>query len=56
MLEVGYLFECLFLYLVITDESQGDRFLSIQDAKHAVDLVYIKNTQELEKEVNSLLP
>ena len=37
MLEVGYLFVCLFLYLDITDESQGERFLSIQDAKQAVE-------------------
>ena len=28
---------CLFLYLDITDESQGERFLSIQDAKQAVE-------------------
>ena len=37
LLEVGYLFVCLFLYLDITDESQGERFLSIQDAKQAVE-------------------
>ena len=28
---------CLFLYLDITDEFQGERFLSIQDAKQAVE-------------------
>ena len=32
-----YLYVCLFLYLDITDESQGDRFLSTQDAKPAVE-------------------
>ena len=37
LLEVGYLYVCLFLYLDITDESQGERFLSIQDAKQAVE-------------------
>ena len=37
MLEVGYLYVCLFLYLDITDESQGERFLAIQDAKQAVE-------------------
>ena len=37
LLEVGYLYVCLFLYLDITDESQGDRFLSTQDAKPAVE-------------------
>ena len=37
MLEVGYLYVCLFLYLDITYESQGERFLSIQDAKQAVE-------------------
>ena len=36
LIEVGYLYVCLFLYLDITDESQGERFLSIQDAKQAV--------------------
>ena len=37
LLEVGYLYVCLFLYLDITDESQGERFLAIQDAKQAVE-------------------
>ena len=37
LLEVGYLYACLFLYLYITDEPQGDIFLSIQDAKQAVE-------------------
>ena len=37
LLEVGYLYVCLFLYLDITDEFQGERFLSIQDAKQAVE-------------------
>ena len=37
MLEVQYLYVYLFLYLDITVESQGDRFLSIQDAKQAVE-------------------
>ena len=37
LIEVGYLYVCLFLYLDITDESQGERFLSIQDAKQAVE-------------------
>ena len=37
LLEVGYLYVCLFLYLDITDESQSERFLSIQDAKQAVE-------------------
>ena len=32
-----YLYVCLFLYLDITDESQGERFLAIQDAKQAVE-------------------
>ena len=36
MLEVGYL--CVtFSCLDVTDESQGDGFLSAQDAKQAVD-------------------
>ena len=37
LLEVGYLYVCLFLYLDITDEFQGERFLAIQDAKQAVE-------------------
>ena len=37
LIEVGYLYVCLFLYLDITDESQGERFLAIQDAKQAVE-------------------
>ena len=37
LIEVGYLYVCLFLYLEITDESQGERFWSIQDAKEAVE-------------------
>ena len=37
MLEVRYLYVYLFLYLDITIESQADRFLSIQDAKQAVE-------------------
>ena len=36
-LEIGYLYVCLFLYLDVTDEFQGERFLSIQDAKQAVE-------------------
>ena len=42
LLEVGYLFVCLFLYLDITDESQGERFLSIQDAKQAVEQLELR--------------
>ena len=37
LIEVGYLYVCIFLYLDITDEFQGDRFLSIQDAKPAAE-------------------
>ena len=53
------------LYLGVTVKSQGNRFLSIQDAKQAVenlnyeriqDLVYIKKIKDLEKKFNSLLP
>ena len=42
LLEVGYLYVCLFLYLDITDESQGERFLSIQDAKQAVEQLELR--------------
>ena len=55
---------CLFLYLDITDESQGERFLSIQDAKQAVEQFELrthsrfsvyKKDKGIEKRVKSLL-
>ena len=65
LLEVVYLYVYLSSYLDITVESQDDRFLSMQDAKQAVeqfnseciqDLVYTKKTKDSEKKVKSLLP
>ena len=65
LLELGYLYVYLFSYLDITVERQGDRFLSIQEAKQAVEQFQLrrhsrisgkKRHRGLEKKVRSLLP
>ena len=52
LLELGYLYVYLFSYLDITVERQGDRFLSIQEAKQAVEQFQLRRHSRISVKKN----